>query len=122
MTTEELKYLHKLGFKKANNDIFAKHSWYFRNALVRANYEDLSKGIHKTNIFLVRFLENALLGANNELKNRTMHIKFTERDLQIHRNDAINQDVGKNQEKLGIRLGANDIEIIELINRKQNEI
>ncbi|MDR0419868.1 MAG: HTH domain-containing protein [Prevotellaceae bacterium] len=69
-----------------NNEIFAKHSWYFRNALVRANYEDLSRGIHKTNVFLVRFLENALLGETNELKNRTMHIRFKEEDLQVHRN------------------------------------
>ena len=43
-----IKYLRKLGFKEVNNDMFAEHSWYFRNSLVRANYEDLSKGIHKT--------------------------------------------------------------------------
>lgn len=43
-----IKYLRKLGFKDANNELFAKHSWYFRNALVRANYENLSKNIHKT--------------------------------------------------------------------------
>jgi fido (protein-threonine AMPylation protein) len=80
-----IKYLRKLGFKKADNTVFAEHSWYFRNALVRANYEDLSRGIHKTNIFLVRFLENALLGENNELKNRTMHIQFKEQDWHVHK-------------------------------------
>lgn len=71
-----IKYLRKLGFKEVNNEMFAEHSWYFRNALVRANYEDLSKGIHKTEIFLVRFLSNLLLGQNFSLKNRDMHAQF----------------------------------------------
>jgi predicted HTH transcriptional regulator len=71
-----IKYLRKLGFKEVNNDMFAEHSWYFRNALVRANYEDLSKGIHKTETFLVRFLSNLLLGQNYSLKNRDMHVQF----------------------------------------------
>src|SRR5690554_569366 len=53
-----IKYLRKLGFKEVNNDLFAENSWYFRNALVRANYENLSKGIHKTEKFLIRFLSN----------------------------------------------------------------
>lgn len=69
-----IKYLRKLGFKHVNNDLFADHSWYFRNALVRANYEDLSRGIHRTEIFLIRFLSNLLLKGNYALKNREMHI------------------------------------------------
>lgn len=69
-----IKYLRKLGFKHVNNDLFADHSWYFRNALVRANYEDLSRGIHRTEIFLIRFLSNLLLKGNYTLKNREMHI------------------------------------------------
>ncbi len=36
-----IRYFHKIGFKNINNDLFAEHSWYFRNALVRANYENL---------------------------------------------------------------------------------
>lgn len=71
-----IKYLRKLGFKEVNNEMFAEHSWYFRNALVRANYEDISKGIHKTEIFLFRFLSNLLLGQNYSLKNRDMHVQF----------------------------------------------
>lgn len=70
-----IKYLRSLGFKEVNNDLFAEHSWYFRNALVRANYADLSKGIHKTQKYLLRFLSNLLLGENNSLKNREMHIQ-----------------------------------------------
>jgi fido (protein-threonine AMPylation protein) len=69
-----IKYLRKLGFKHVNNDLFADHSWYFRNALVRANYEDLSKGIYRTEKFLIRFLSNLLLRGNYSLKNREMHI------------------------------------------------
>jgi fido (protein-threonine AMPylation protein) len=95
-----IKYLRKLGFKNADNTVFAGHSRYFRNALVRANYEDLSRGIHKTDQFIIRFLENVLLGAKHELKNRTMHIKFTGQDLQVHKNDPVNsRNVGEMSEK-----------------------
>jgi fido (protein-threonine AMPylation protein) len=71
-----IKYLRKLGFKNISNDLFAEHSWYFRNALVRANYEDLSRDIHKTDRYLIRFLSNLLLKENNILKNRELHISF----------------------------------------------
>jgi len=69
-----IKYLRKLGFKNVNNDMFADNSWYFRNALVRANYEDVSKGIYRTDTFLIRFLSNLLLNGNETLQNREMHI------------------------------------------------
>ena len=73
-----IKYLCKLGFREANNDLFAEHSWYFRNALVRANYEDISKGIYKTEKYLIRFLSNLLLKENHSLKNREMHVHYVE--------------------------------------------
>ncbi len=73
-----IKYLCKLGFKEVNNDLFEKHSWYFRNALVRANYEDLSKNIHHTQKYLIYFLSNLLLGKNYILKNREMHIYYND--------------------------------------------
>ena len=69
-----IKYLRKLGFKNFNNDLFADYSWYFRNSLVRANYEDLARGIFRTDKFLVRFLSNLLLRGNFSLHNREMHI------------------------------------------------
>ncbi|MDY3330776.1 MAG: Fic family protein [Pelistega sp.] len=78
-----IKYLRKLGFKKVNNDLFAKHSWYFRNALVRANYEDLSEGIYKTDEFLRRFLSNLLLASDYVLKNREMHIHYQEGRIDL---------------------------------------
>lgn len=68
-----IKYLRMLGFS-ATNDIFAENAWYFRNALVRANYTNLQKGIHETTEFLEMFLRNLLLNENNELHNRDLHI------------------------------------------------
>ena len=64
-----IKYLRSLGFC-VNNDMFERHSWYFRNALVRANYRNVQKGINAEPLFLVRFFRNLLLGESNELKNR----------------------------------------------------
>ena len=64
-------YLRSMGFDVAN-DLFAKHSWYFRNALVRANYQNLQKGIMRNPEYLERFFRNLLLGENNELRNRYM--------------------------------------------------
>lgn len=69
-----IKYLRTLGFD-VTNDIFAENAWYFRNALVRANYTNLKKDVHETTEFLEFFLRNLLLGENNELKNRYLHIK-----------------------------------------------
>ena len=86
-----IKYLRKLGFKEVNNDLFAEHSWYFRNALVRANFEDLSKGIHKTEEYLIRFISNLLLGTNHLLKNREMHIQYF--DTVKVQNDTVNDTV-----------------------------
>lgn len=68
-----IKYLRTLGFS-ATNDIFAKNVWYFRNALVRANYTNLQKGIHETTEYLEVFLRNLLMNENNELHNRDLHI------------------------------------------------
>jgi len=71
-----IKYLQSLGFD-VTNDIFAKNSWYFRNAMVRANYNNLQKGIHETTEYLELFLRNLLLGEDNPLQNRTMHVSNT---------------------------------------------
>ena len=68
-----IKYLRYLGFS-VNNDLFERHSWYFRNALVRANYRNVVKGVEREPLFLIRFFRNLLLGENNELKNRYMMI------------------------------------------------
>ena len=46
---------------------FAENAWYFRNALVRANYTNLQKGIHETTEYLEAFLRNLLLDEKNVL-------------------------------------------------------
>ena len=66
-----IKYLKSIGFE-CNNDMFEQHSWYFRNALVRANYKNVAKGINQDYSFLNNFFRNLLMGENNELKNRYM--------------------------------------------------
>lgn len=86
-----IKYLHKLGFKEVNNDLFAENSWYFRNALVRANYEDISKGIYKTEKYLLRFLSNLMANGNYLLKNREMHIEYI--DPVKSKDDPVNDPV-----------------------------
>ncbi|AUI67170.1 MULTISPECIES: Fic family protein [Glaesserella] len=68
-----IKYLKTLGFE-ATNDIFAENAWYFRNALVRANYNNLAKNIYETNEFLILFIRNLLLNENHLLSNRLLHI------------------------------------------------
>lgn len=90
-----IKYLRKLGFKEVNNDLFAEHSWYFRNALVRANYEDLSKGIHKTDKYLINFLLNLINKENHSLKNRELHVHYIPpaNDTVKTKNDTVNDTV-----------------------------
>ena len=78
-----IKYLRKLGFN-VNNELFANNSWYFRNALVRANYTQVSLGVRATYEYLNRFFDNLILGGNNSLKNREMQIKT----------DTLNDGVG----------------------------
>ena len=72
-----IKYMKTFGFS-VNNDAFQKNSWYFRNALVRANYNNLQKGIHSTTKFLEMFFGNLLLETNYELKNRYMHVDYVD--------------------------------------------
>ena len=80
------------GFR-VNNDAFRENSWYFRNALVRANYNDLQKGIHSTTKYFELFFSNLLLGTNHELKNRYMHVDFVDENTA----QSINSKVLKYQ-------------------------
>ena len=56
-----IKYLRLLGFE-VSNTLFAENSWYFRNALVRANYSDIQKGIVEDKSYLEHFFRNLLSG------------------------------------------------------------
>lgn len=87
-----IKYMKTFGFH-INNDAFEKNSWYFRNALVRANYNDFQKGIHSTTKFLELFFSNLLLDTNYELKNRYMHVDYMDENTS----QSINPKVLKYQ-------------------------
>ena len=91
-----IKYLCSLGLN-VNNEPFEKHSWYFRNALVRANYTNMQKGIYMNTEYLEKFFRNILLGENNELKNRYTHIDY----------DEYIKKFGKNEKSSEIKFGDN---------------
>ena len=84
-----IKYLRSLGFD-VTNDVFAKNAWYFRNALVRANFRFVNKGIHDDKSYLILFLRNLLLNEHNKLRNRDLRISIDKendehlpRDLRV---------------------------------------
>ena len=83
-----IKYLRSLGFD-VTNDIFAKNAWFFRNALVRANYNNVSKQIYEDRSFLVKFLRNLLLNEKNELKNRDLHVSSLQKEEKLSKEDQI---------------------------------
>ena len=84
-----IKYLRTFGFD-ISNDIFANHSWYFRNALVRANYNNLGKGIYATTEYIEAFFRNLILSEHNELKNRAMLVQ--ESSMQAVQSASISSD------------------------------
>ena len=101
-----IKYLRMLGFT-ATYDIFAENAWYFRNALVRANYTNLQKGIYETTEYLEVFLRNLLLGERNELHNRNLHISGV---LNTGKVDIEDEKVDIGDEKVDIEDRKVDIE------------
>lgn len=112
-----IKYLRTLGFE-ATNDIFAENAWYFRNALVRANYNDLKNGVHETTEFLEVFLRNLLLDEHHELHNREMRISGIFNDYSKQDIDELKQDIERrkqdiNELKQDIKGRKQDIEVLE---------
>ncbi|MBQ6966662.1 MAG: hypothetical protein IJP84_02015 [Lachnospiraceae bacterium] len=91
------------------NDVFAENAWYFRNSLVRANYNDLPGGILETTEYQETFLRNLLLGETNELKNRYTHIRWKEQK----------QDIGNT--KQDIESSKQDIDIPDSITNKSKQ-
>lgn len=70
-----INYLQNIGFE-VNNDLFFQNSWYFRNALVRANYQNVQKNVDYSPQYLELFFRNLLMGEHNELRNRYLHIRW----------------------------------------------
>ena len=101
-----IKYLRTLGFSTIN-DVFAENAWYFRNALVRANYTNLQKGIHETTEYLEVFLRNLLLNEKNELHNKNLHISGILNEEKVDIGDT-KVDIGN--EKVDIQDQKVDIE------------
>ncbi|MDR0750925.1 MAG: Fic family protein [Tannerellaceae bacterium] len=95
-----IKYLRTFGFD-VKNDMFAQHSWYFRNALVRANYNDYQNKIYATQEYLLKFFGNMLFGENSELKNRYLHVNFKKMELPVSNNAGGREieNVGEMSEK-----------------------
>ena len=132
-----IKYLRSIGFY-VENDLFANNSWYFRNALVRANYRNAVKGVEPDMRYLVRFFRNLLLGETNELKNRYMVIDAPEEWKEPMCNDTptstpISTPISMtnqlytdnvNVRKLVCVIGENKLsikEILELLNLKDRK-
>ena len=103
-----IKYLRKFGYD-VTNDIFANNAWYFRNALVRANYTNIEKKVYSTTKYLEYFLDNLLFGCINELKNRYLHINW---------NKKVDIDI----EKVDIDIEKVDIESLSLTSVMRNKI
>lgn len=113
-----IKYIKTFGFD-INNEAFEHHSWYFRNALVRANYNDWKNGVYATTKFLEQFFSNLLLGTENELKNRYMHLDYME-EFQ-----SVNFQIPKYQNDT-LECTLEELAVLQLIIKnkeiKQNEI
>lgn len=119
-----IKYLRTLGFN-VTNDIFAENAWYFRNALVRANYTNLQKNIHETTEYLELFLRNLLLDEKNELRNRTMHISgyFSEKvNIETKKVDIETKKVDIEAEKVDIETKKVDIGSLKFSKRTVHHI
>lgn len=106
-----IKYLKSFGLV-ATNETFAENSWYFRNALVRANYNNWQKGIHATTEFLELFFENLLMNAGHELKNRYIHIDYGKESAIQSANNAISKC-----QNGALDLSPEELAIINVINK-----
>lgn len=96
-------YLRSIGFK-VDNSLFARHSWYFRNALVRANYKNVLKGVDYSPEYLERFFRNLLLGEKWDLRNRYLHIHATD-EWKVQLNLAGGTSTLQKEYKHGISTG-----------------
>ena len=111
-----IKYLRSFGFD-VNNESFEKHSWFFRNALVRSQYENIPKSVHRTFEPLERFMNFAVFGIPADLRNRTLHIRW---EVSKPQNDVLESskrqnDVLETSEILTGKLTLKETAVIRLI-------
>jgi len=103
-----IKYLRTLGFD-VTNDVFAKNAWYFRNALVRANFRNIRKGIYDDKTYIVLFLRNLLLNEHNALKNRDLHINVDKKNEEPASKETRVIELMKGNPKINVNELANAI-------------
>ncbi len=105
-----IKYLRSLGFD-VTNDVFAKNAWYFRNALVRANFKYVSKGIPDDKSFIILFLRNLLLNERNVLKNRDLRINIDKNNNEPLSRESRILELMKTNPKISVDELANRISV-----------
>lgn len=115
-----IQYLRSLGFE-VTNDMFAKHSWYFRNALVRANYKSAVKGIDYSPIYLERFFRNLLLDEQWDLRNRYLHIHPTV-EWRIQPNLADPTSIPTSKEQTPIKHPSSTHQVVNKFHTKNQNI
>ena len=98
-----IKYLRSIGFQNIDNTLFEQHSWFFRNALVRANYKNARLGVNNSPQYLERFFRNLLLGEQMPLHNRDLHISNMDvQSLETKQvQDKYRTSTGHAQDKFG---------------------
>lgn len=111
-----IKYLRSFGFD-VNNESFAKHSWFFRNALVRSQYENIPNGVHRTFEPLERFMNFAVFGVPTDLRNRTLHIKWNndKRQNDVSYDAKRQNDVLETPSSLTTHLSLKEMAVIKAI-------
>jgi len=111
-----IKYLRSFGFD-VNNESFEKHSWFFRNALVRSQYENIPKGVHRTFEPLERFMNFAVFGIPADLRNRTLHVRWEESKTQndVSGSTKCQNDVSETSFELSGKLSLKEMAVIRLI-------
>ncbi|MBR3315312.1 MAG: Fic family protein [Atopobiaceae bacterium] len=112
-----IKYLRSMGYR-VDNEPFKNHSWYFRNALVRANYEDVTQGVSPEMVYLERFFENLLCGVRHELRNRYLHLDWPQKQISQEVESAlqVTDQVTDQVRALLNVLGDGELSAMELMN------
>jgi len=108
-----IKYLRSIGFQNIDNTLFEQHSWYFRNALVRANYKNVAKAVNPDSTYLVAFFRNLLLGEQYPLHNRDLQIEIADTPNKYRTSTVQVQD--KYRTSSGNQLQVDDENTIRLI-------
>ena len=88
---------------------------YFRNALVRVNYNDLQHGVHETTLYLEQFFGNLLLGMNYELKNRKLHLDWQEDAPKCQNEDQSAKDVAPKCQNDTLELSMEELALLKVI-------